>query len=79
MNNKFIAAYTLVVMTLVLSICYGNISSHISFASAQLQNNTENLPSGSFLDENTTLGEPFFVEKGKIIGQRVINVNPDLS
>ena len=76
MNNKFIAASTIVLITLVLSIGYGSISSDISFASAQLQNNTQNLPSGSFLDENTTLGKPFFVEKGNIIGQRVISVSP---
>ena len=31
------------------------------------------------IDNNgtTSLGNPFFVEKGKIIGQRVINVNPE--
>ena len=31
------------------------------------------------IDNNSTtsLGNPFFVEKGKIIGQRVINVNPE--
>jgi len=41
-----------------------------------MPNSPNNATSANFLDENTTLGKPFFVENGKIIGQRVLRVNP---
>ena len=41
-----------------------------------VSNGPKNITSEDFLDENTALGKPFFVEKGKIIGQRVISVSP---
>jgi hypothetical protein len=41
-----------------------------------VSNVPKNIASKHFLDENTALVKPFFVEKGKIIGQRVISVSP---
>ena len=41
-----------------------------------MPNDSRNMTSANFLDENTTLGKPFFVENGKIIGQRVLSVSP---
>lgn len=66
---------TVFFIALVLSIGLVSVNSPIT-VNAQMPNGPKNITSEDYLGENMTLGAPFFVEKGKIIGQRVINVNP---
>ena len=66
---------TVFFIALVLSIGLVSVNSPIT-VNAQMPNGPKNNTSEGYLGENMTLGEPFFVEKGKIIGQRVISVSP---
>jgi hypothetical protein len=66
---------TIFFTALTLSVGLVLVHSPIN-VNAQMSTGPKNTTSENFLDENTILGKPFFVEKGKIIGQRVISVSP---
>lgn len=61
-----------VVAIIVIGIKVGSIFSSVQTADAQ------NLSSAGIDNSNTTtsLGDPFFVEEGSIVGQRVLSVSP---
>ena len=63
---------SLAVVIFVMGITAGSIFSNVQTVNAQ------NLSSAGIGNSNTTtsLGDPFFVEKGSIIGQRVLSVSP---
>jgi hypothetical protein len=67
-NNKnlisiSVAAFTLTVLG-IAQTSFNEIELHRAYASISSNNNT------------ISLGDPFFVERGKVIGQRVLSVTP---
>ena len=72
---------TVFFIALVLTVGLVSVNSPIT-VNAQMPNVPKNITNEKFLNENTALGKPFFVEKGKIIGQRVsspskfVQINP---
>jgi hypothetical protein len=59
----------LAVAIIAIGVAVGFILSSMQIASAQNLTSTEN-------SKITSLGGPFFIEKGRIIGQRVLSVGP---
>ena len=59
----------LAIAVIAIGVAIGSILSSLQTASAQNLTSTEN-------SKITSLGGPFFIEKGRIIGQRVLSVGP---